>query len=397
MRTNNTNTFDFLDVSGIVSERNFSTMAKPVGARCNLNCTYCYYLKRGREGSGIMNEEILEEYIRQYISSQQSDQVTFCWHGGEPTTAGIEYFEKAFAFQKKYSLGKEIINTFQTNGTLIDRNWCRLFNENNILAGLSIDGPPHIHDSHRKWHRSSSEAALKAATLFRETGVEFNTLTTVNNLSIGKGKEIYTFLRDVVGSRFMQFLPVAESIGTECMATPWSTTPEGYGEFLTEIFDIWVRNDVGKVFVQTFEATLAQWCGYPPGVCTLGEYCSDSLTVEYNGDVYPCDHYADEEHRLGNIMQQPLNEIFASQQRINFTLGKKTSLPVECLECRYHFACHGECPKHRFIKNTDGTMDNHLCSGLKKFFKHVEPYMDHMKMLIESGMPASMIMNIDQQ
>ena len=397
MRSNGADTFDFLDISAILSEKNFATMVKPVGARCNLNCTYCYYLKPDGEKSGIMNEELLEEYIRQYISSQEADHVTFCWHGGEPTTAGVDYFENAFSLQKKHSLGKEIINTFQTNGTLIDRSWCRFFKENNVLVGLSIDGPAYIHDGHRKWRRSSADAALKAASLFHETGVEFNTLTTVNNLSQGKGKEIYTFLRDVVGSSFMQFLPVAEPSSTPDCATPWSTTPEDYGDFLIDIFDTWIRNDVGKVFVQIFEATLAQWCGYPPGVCTLGEYCSDSLTVEHNGDVYPCDHFSYGAYRLGNITEQPLAEIFANRKRIDFTIGKKTSLPAKCLQCKYHFVCHGECPKHRFIKNEDGSTENYLCRGLERYFAHVEPYMNQMKMLLENGMPASMIMNIDQQ
>ena len=395
MSTRETNTINLLDLSEVLSGRDFATMVKPVGALCNLNCTYCYYLNREKhqegKAAGIMKEDLLEEYIRQYISSQQADQVTFCWHGGEPTTAGIDYFERAFALQNKHSHGKKIINTFQTNGTLIDRNWCRLFKENDILVGLSIDGPAHIHDAHRKWHRSSADAALKAAALFNETGVEFNTLTTINNLSKGKGKEIYTYLRDVVGSRFMQFLPVAE---TSDGVTPSSTTPEDYGDFLTDIFDIWIRNDVGKVFVQTFEATLAQWCGYPPGICTFGEYCSDSLCVEHDGEVYPCDHFAYKEYSLGNITQTPLDEIFASRKRTDFTLRKKIAQPPGCLECKYHFACHGECPKHWFIQNADGTPENYLCRGLKKYFIHVEPYMDRLKALIESNLPASRIMTI---
>lgn len=390
MKAGCTNALNFYDISQIISETSFATMAKPVGALCNLNCSYCYYLKR--EPSGLMSEVLLEEYILQYISSQQSDKVTFCWHGGEPTLAGIDYFRRAVELQNKYSHGKEIINTFQTNGTLIDREWCRFFKENGFLVGLSIDGPAYIHDSHRKWNRSSCEAAIKAAVLFNETGVEFNTLTTINNLSIGKGREIYQFLRYTIGSSFMQFLPVAEPFGPDGNAAPWSVTPEGYGEFLIDIFDTWVRSDVGKVFVQIFEATLAQWCGYPASVCTLGEYCSDSLTVEHNGDVYPCDHFAKDPHKLGNITQQPLDQIFASQKRIDFTLGKKLSLPLPCHDCRYLFACHGECPKHRFAINCDGSKGNYLCAGLKKFFAHVEPYMNRMRMLLESGRPASMIM-----
>lgn len=393
MRTDSTKIFDYEHLSGILTEGIFSTMAKPVGRRCNLNCSYCYYLKKGKSihssGPEIMDETMLEEYIRQYINGQDSDSITFCWHGGEPTLAGLDYFRKALDFQKRYSGDKDIINTFQTNGTLIDRQWCRFFIENKILVGLSIDGPAYIHDGNRRWSesRSSFEAAYKAAQLFHETGVEFNTLTTVNNISEGKGEEIYLFLRDVTGSRFMQFLPVADRSETGPGASKYSISPEGYGKFLTDIFDIWVRHDVGDVFVQIFETTLAQWCGYPAGVCTLGEYCTNALTVEHNGDVYPCDHYVSDEFRLGNIACQSLVEIFRSQKRIDFTLAKKTGLPDNCRKCTYSFACHGECPKHRFAENSE----NYLCKGLKHFFEHVEPYMLYMKKLIDSNLPASLI------
>lgn len=391
MKTNSSHIFDYEHISDILTEGVFSTMAKPVGRRCNLNCSYCYYLKKDKPAltPEIMNEEILEEYIRQYIKGQETDSVTFCWHGGEPTIAGLEYFREAIELQKRYSGGKEIINTFQTNGTLIDREWCRFFKENNVLVGLSIDGPEYIHDGNRKWGgcRSSFEAAYKVSRLFHDTGVEFNTLTTVNNLSEGKGEEIYLFLRDVVGSRFMQFLPVADQAESGYGASEHSIAPEGYGKFLTDIFDIWVRNDVGNIFVQIFESTLAQVCGYQAGVCTLGEYCSNVLIVEHNGDVYPCDHYVAPGHRLGNISEQNLSDIFKEKKRIDFTLAKKTGLPESCNRCRYVILCHGDCPKHRFGDNAG----SYLCKGLKQYFEHVEPYMIYMKGLLESGLPASLI------
>lgn len=393
MKAGHKNIFDYYDISEILTEGIFSTMAKPVGPSCNLNCSYCYYLKHGTKmhhnGFRIMAEDMLEEYIRQYISSQNSDSISFCWHGGEPTIAGVDYFTKALEFQKKYADGKEINNSFQTNGTLIDRQWCRFFVDNKILVGLSIDGPADIHDGNRKWHgsRSSFEAALMASRLFHDTGVEFNTLTTVNNLSEGRGEEVYTFLRDVIKSRFIQFLPVADPSEAGSGASQYSISPEGYGKFLTDIFDIWVRNDIGNVFIQIFESTLAQWCGYPAGVCTLGEYCSNALTVEHNGDVYPCDHYVSEDFNLGNITKRDLSQIFKSQKRIDFTLAKKTELPDSCLSCRYQFACHGECPKHRFAANSE----SYLCKGLKHYFEHVEPYMLYMKQLLDSNLPASLI------
>lgn len=383
------NIFDYHDISEIISDVAFTSMAKPVGKRCNLNCSYCYYLKSERQSTGLMSEAILEEYIRQYIGGQNSDSISFCWHGGEPTTAGLDYFKKAVELQRKHSGGKEIVNTFQTNGILINHQWCSFFKENQFLVGLSIDGPAHIHDGNRKWSsgRSSFKAALNAAKMFHDTGVEFNTLTTVNNLSEGKGEEVYLFLRDVVGSRFMQFLPVADQACTGPGPSRYSITPEGYGNFLTDIFDIWVKHDVGDVFVQIFESTLAQICGYQAAVCTLGEYCSNSLTVEVNGDVYPCDHFVYDEFRLGNITDQNLADIFKSHKRIDFTLAKKTSLPERCCSCRYSFLCHGDCPKHRFAENSE----SYLCKGLMHYFEHVEPYMIYIKGLLESGLPASLI------
>lgn len=416
MKADNQNTLDFSDISKILSARNFGTMVKPIGATCNLNCSYCYYLHRPRTTQQLpirtMSEHLLEEYIKQYISAQNSDTVSFCWHGGEPTLLGLDYYKKAVALQKKYSQGKKIINTFQTNGTLIDYQWCKFFVENDILVGLSIDGPSYIHDHYRKWSggKSSFKEALRSAMMFHQCGVEFNTLTTINNLSEGKGKEIYLFLKEVVKSQYMQFLPVAELITTSdndgekfcitpynkdfAQVAPWSISPVGYGEFLIDIFDYWVKHDVGKIFVQIFDTTLAQWCGYPAGVCTLGEYCSDSLTIEHNGDVYPCDHFAFEEYKLGNILHEPLKVIFDSQKRVDFALAKKKNLPSECLKCKYHFACHGECPGHRFTKWNDvnGAEVNYLCKGLKKFFTMVEPYMEYMKKLLENGLPPAMIM-----
>lgn len=430
MSINNSNTLDINDISKILSQRAFGTMIKPIGSRCNLNCTYCYYLHRYKnhsQGTSLMSEELLEEYIKQYIEAQQVDTVTFCWHGGEPTLAPLEYYENAVELQKKHSCGKKIINTFQTNGTLINLEWCKFFRENDILVGLSIDGPKEIHDHNRFWtkEKSSFEAALKSAQLFHHTGVEFNTLTTVNKYNEDKGKEIYTFLRDVVGSRFMQFLPVSELItlnnvttsdqlrnqektasanfkiaqynNTSAQISPWSVSPIGYGKFLTNIFDLWVQRDVGNIFVQIFDTTLANWCGYPPGVCTLGEYCSDSLTIESNGDVYPCDHFAFEEYKLGNITQNSLSEIYDFPKRIEFSLAKKKELCNECLQCKYLFACHGECPQHRFRSQPDEPSKSYLCQGLKDYFEYVEPYMEYMKMLLERGLPPAQIMQVAKE
>ncbi len=408
MSIHHRNTLDIDDISKILSQRAFGTMVKPVGSLCNLNCAYCYYLHRENESEvplskshSIMPESLLEEYIRQYISAQQVDTVTFCWHGGEPTLAGTEYYKKAIELQKRYSQGKKIINTFQTNGTLIDEHWCDFFKENDILVGLSIDGPAGIHDRNRVWTngKSSLSSALDAAKLFHRKGVEFNTLTTVNHQNEGKGAEVYLFLRDIVGSHFMQFLPVAEVIRNShsVKIAPYSVKPHGYGEFLMDIFDLWVEKDVGNVFVQIFDTTLALWCGYNAGVCTLGEYCSDSLTIESNGDVFPCDHFAFEQFKLGNITRQTLSEIFDSPKRVEFSLAKKKELPTDCLKCKYLFACHGECPQHRFPTDGDTPAKNYLCSGLKNYFEYVEPYMNYMKMLLERNLPPAQIIYVAKQ
>lgn len=404
--------FTLADAQKLTGPAAFSTMLKPAGSTCNLDCSYCYYLDKAVQYGGrqaVMNPDLLELYIKQYIQANEVDTVSFCWHGGEPTLLGVDWYRKAVELQKKYADGHRIENSLQTNGTLIDRKWCDFFLENNFLVGLSLDGPKDVHDSFRKakggkptWNR-----VMQTARMFRESGVQFNTLSVVNRLCEGRGREIYRFFRDVVGSTYMQFLPAVEHtvkrpglarpliVSPEtpgAVLAPWSVSAKAYGQFLCDIFDSWVRSDVGRTFVQMFDATLAGWVGVPPGVCSMGETCGDTLVVEHNGDVFSCDHFVYPEYKLGNIQDTSLREIFDSQKRRKFGLDKRNALPAECLRCKWWFACHGECPKHRFETGSDGCRKNSLCEGLQIYYRHVAPYMDFMKECLAKGQAPSLVM-----
>lgn len=394
--------FTFQDAVKQTAPTAFSTMLKPAGSTCNLDCHYCYYLDKAIQYGGkqaVMSDELLELYVKQYIEANDVPQVTFCWHGGEPLLLGIEFYRKAMRWQKKYANGKQIDNTLQTNAILINSEWCEFFAENNFLMGISIDGPKDIHDNFRltKSNKPTFDTVMEAIKMLKAHNVEFNTLSVVNSLSEGRGAEIYHFFKQL-GSKYMQFLPAVEHVidkdgfhrplivspETEgARIAEWSVSSKGYGQFLIDIFDQWIVADVGQYYVQMFDASLAQWCGVQPGVCSMGETCGDALVVEHNGDVYSCDHFVYPEYKLGNITEKPLINIYKSRAREQFGLNKRNTLPNECMRCNYYFACRGECPKHRFDVGKDGLRRNSLCDGLKMYFKHVEPYMNQMKWLLE--------------
>lgn len=382
----------------------FSTMVKPAGSMCNLDCHYCYYLDKSEQygnSQPFMSEELLEEYIKQYITSNDVPQVSFLWHGGEPLLLGIDFYKKALYFQKKYAKGKEIDNSLQTNGSLITDEWAHFFSENNFLIGISIDGPEDIHNSFRvnKAGKPSFESVMNGLCILKKHNTAFNTLSVVNKVSEGRGLEVYQFLKST-GSHYMQFLPAVENIieregkrplivspGT-CGAVyaPWSVSSLAYGEFMFDIFKYWVKNDIGEYFVQLFDSTLAQYCNVAPGLCSMNDTCGESLVVEHNGDVYPCDHYVYQDFKLGNILETPLLDLYKSHKRFDFGLNKKNSLPKECNSCEYLFVCRGECPKHRFetSKFDDGNI-NTLCEGFRYFFRNTRPYMEHMRDLLIAG------------
>ncbi|HUW92020.1 MAG TPA: anaerobic sulfatase-maturation protein [Bacteroidales bacterium] len=391
----------------------FATMVKPMGSACNLNCTYCYYLDKAptiyHDHQPLMPPDVLEEYIKQYIEANEVPEVTFVWHGGEPLMAGIEYYRKAMELQRKYAGGKAILNSLQTNGIMMNADWCRFFHSNRFLIGLSIDGPRDIHDAYRvnKAGRPSFDKAMAAVSLMRQYGVEYNTLSVVTNMSEGRGTEVYRFLKSI-GSRFMQFLPVVEHVmphsangrpviarpGTEgSVMAPWSVSALGYGKFMTDIFDEWVISDVGEYFVQAFDMTLAQWAGVKPGLCIYSETCGDALVVEHNGDVFSCDHFVYPEFRLGNIMSDNLADLYRSPEQFRFGVNKRNTLPRYCMRCKYYFACRGECPKHRFLTTETGEYGlNALCEGFKHYFSHVEPYMEYMTKLLSQKKAPSLVM-----
>jgi uncharacterized protein len=350
-----------------------------------------------------MSDELLERYISQYIEAVQVPTVTFCWHGGEPLLAGIDFYEKAVALQQRYRGNKQIENSLQTNGLLINPDWCDFFRENNFLIGLSLDGPKDIHDAYRhdRGGHPTFDRVIQGLEMMAISGVEYNTLSTINDRCAGQGKRVYQFMRSI--SRYMQFLPVVEHTlatpsgraaivppGTEgAKAAPWSITPKAFGKFMCDVFDEWVINDVGERFVQLFDITLAQWYGVQPSLCAFCPTCGDGLVVEHNGDVYMCDHFVYPEYKLGNIAVEHLSDLQRKPELFRFGIEKRNSLPSDCRKCEYLFACRGECPKHRFATTRRGEKGlNALCEGYKHFFEYTTPYMQQMRHLLEQGLEA---------
>ncbi len=378
----------------------FNVMVKPVGPLCNLDCTYCYYLEKKNIFAGKtvhkLDDDLLELFIKDYIASQKVDAVSFVWQGGEPALLGVDYYKKAVEIQKKYAGSKKIENNFQTNGTLLTDEFCNFFKENNFLVGLSIDGPRHLHDHYRldKKGEPTWERVMEGVRRLQKHNVDFNTLTVVNRETAKHPLEIYRFLKGI-GSRFMQFLPVVErtaAVGSDdgmklvhqgfrgdANVTEWSVLPGQYGRFMTDIFDEWVREDVGRYYVQLFDVTLANWVGAPPGLCVFSKECGTAAVMEHNGDVYCCDHFVYEDHLLGNIRNHSFSEMLAQPRQAMFGQDKKSGLSSACRSCSFRFACNGDCPKHRFAPDPDGEGKiSYLCEGHKHFFSHVEPYMDYM-------------------
>ncbi len=383
-------------------------MAKPIGAVCNIDCDYCYYLSKQdlleyKPGcSPQMDDELLDNYIRQYIEGQNTPEIIFSWQGGEPTMLGVDYFRRVVELQKKYCpQGVVIANDLQTNGTLLNDEWCEFLKENNFLVGLSIDGPELLHNAYRtnRAGRGTFRQVMKAVDLLHKHQVKFATLTCVNNLTSQNPLEVYRFLRDVVKSPQMQFIPIVEQKTFREVAPqkdqrdlqlrqgdkrlipghknsimePWCVSDEAWGNFLIAVFDEWFAKDLGKVFVQYFEASVETWMGRPNPLCTLGSLCGKGLAMEPNGDVFSCDHYVYPDYKIGNINEKSIDEMAYSAEQQKFGFAKSKTLTSQCEKCDYKFACHGECPKNRFIKTRDGEPGlNYLCAGWKKFFKHAD-------------------------
>lgn len=389
-------------------------MLKPAGAHCNLACKYCYYLEKNKlyptAQRHLMSDEMLEQFTREYIEAQTMNQVLFTWHGGEPLLRSIDFYRKALSLQQKYAGGRRIDNVIQTNGTLLTDEWCEFFAQNHWLVGISIDGPQPDHDHYRLTAagKPSWQKVMQGIKLLKKHGVEWNAMAVVNAYNANHPLEFYRFFKEN-GCQFLQFTPIVERLTRhedgrtlasladkdEISLSEASVAPEQWGYFLCAIFDEWVRKDVGKIFVEIFDCTLANWMGISPGICAYSKECGHAGVMEHNGDVYSCDHFVFPEYKLGNIRDHSLIDMLYGKQQQEFSRLKHSSLPRQCKECDMEFACHGECPKNRFMKDKYGDSGlNYLCPGYYHYYQHVAPYMDYMKQELMSQRPPSNIMKV---
>ena len=391
-------------------------MLKPAGAHCNLACKYCYYLEKNKlyptAQRHLMSDEMLEQFTREYIEAQTMNQVLFTWHGGEPLLRSIDFYRKALSLQQKYAGGRRIDNVIQTNGTLLTDEWCEFFAQNHWLVGISIDGPQPDHDHYRLTAagKPSWKKVMQGIKLLKKHGVEWNAMAVVNAYNANHPLEFYRFFKEN-GCQLLQFTPIVERLTRhedgrtlasladkdEISLSKASVAPEQWGYFLCAIFDEWVRKDVGKIFVEIFDCTLANWMGISPGICAYSKECGHAGVMEHNGDVYSCDHFVFPEYKLGNIRDHSLIDMLYGEQQQEFSRLKHSSLPRQCKECDMEFACHGECPKNRFMKDKYGDSGlNYLCPGYYHYYQHVAPYMDYMKQELMSQRPPSNIMKVVQ-
>ena len=401
------------------SQQRFHVMAKPAGSTCNLDCTYCFYLSKetlpGGPGPGRMSDETLERFIQQYIAGVTGPQVVFSWQGGEPTLRGLDFFRKVVALEKKYAKPfQRIENDLQTNGTLLNEEWCEFLKENRFLVGLSIDGPRELHDKYRvtKGGKPTFDKVFNATKLLKRYGVPFNTLTCINRFNARKPLDIYRFLRSEVGSTYLQFIPIVEYQGFEKTApqywdasklpkdgdpearpghpnsivTDWSVDPEDWGYFLCKTFDEWRNKDVGKVLVNHFETLVSQHLGQGSQLCIYSEVCGKGVAIEHDGSVYSCDHFVYPEYRLGNVQANKMSDMVFSRGQVQFGYAKSEMLPQFCRQCPYLSDCWGECPKNRIIRTPDGEPGlNYLCRGFKQFFAHALPEIERIVAELRKG------------
>jgi serine-type anaerobic sulfatase-maturating enzyme len=402
----------------------FHLLAKPTGATCNLDCKYCFFLSKERlypNERTRMSDETLESYIRQLLEPRQATEINVAWQGGEPTLMGLEFFRRSIEIVAKYRKpGQQILHTMQTNGVLLNDDWCAFLKEHGFLVGLSVDGPREMHDAYRvtKGGAGTFEQVMRGWKALRRHDVDVNILCTVHAANADHPLEVYRFFRDELSASYLQFIPIVERVTPELLPVAnlgWGERPgadrplyrqrgsvvtersvgaEQFGRFLIAIFDEWVGRDVGKVFVQTFDVTLGSYFGQH-NLCIFAPTCGDAMCLEHNGDLYSCDHYVEPGYLLGNIKEEPMSELAASKRQREFGQSKLTSLPRYCRECEVLFACHGECPRNRFILAPDGEPGlNYLCAGYKQFFKHVDQPMKTMAKLLRHGRFADEIMQM---
>lgn len=402
-----------------MSAPGFHAMAKPMGPACNLACKYCFYLEKDKlfpQGESLrMSEPVLEAYIRQYVS-QDVPEISFVWQGGEPTLAGIPFYRQVCKLQAKCTGGRTIRNAIQTNGVLLYENWCRFLQANGFLVGLSLDGPAFLHDRYRvdSAGKGTFHRVLHAIELLQQYGIEYNVLVSVTQDACAYGRRIYRFLRSL-GVRHMQFTPVierqpnrlADALGlryavpqapqAQCgswRVTDFTVQPEAYGAFLCDVFDEWVAQDVGSVFIRNVEDILPVYLGLAPTMCVYGQQCGGCMIVEHNGDVYSCDHFMYPAYRLGNVLTDRLDELAHSQQQRAFG-ARKQQLPMACRMCEVLPVCGGGCPKHRFVCAPGETLPTHyLCAGYRRFYRHIHPYLHAMAQMLSHGIPVREVMKL---
>ena len=403
----------------------FHLLAKPTGAVCNLDCKYCFFLSKEMLYPGSrfrMADELLETYVRQLLESQPGPEVSIAWQGGEPTLMGLDFFKRSVEYAERHKRqGQTISYTIQTNGTKLDAEWSAFFKAQSFLVGLSVDGPGRLHDTYRvdKGGQGTFDQVMRGWESLNAHGVDVNVLCTVNAANADHPLEVYRFFRDELKATFIQFIPIVERVTPEMLplanagwaergsgprplyrlegnlVTERSVRAEQWGGFLIGVFDEWVRRDVGRIYVQMFDAALASWVGAPPSMCIFSETCGGALAIEHNGDLYSCDHFVEPKYRLGNIQDTHMLELVTSEQQRQFGLAKRDTLPRYCRECPVRFACHGECPKDRFISTPDGEPGlNYLCAGYKAFFTHIDHPMRLMARLLQSGAPPAQVMEI---
>ncbi|HEY8218201.1 MAG TPA: anaerobic sulfatase maturase [Acidimicrobiia bacterium] len=384
----------------------FHVLAKPTGPICNLDCQYCYFLSKEALYPGDrfrMTEDLLELYVRQLLESQLDPDVTIAWQGGEPTLMGVDFFRRAIELAERHRRpGQRLHHTIQTNGTLLTDEWCALLAEHGFLVGVSIDGPPALHDAYRVDKRGDPtfEKVRRGWDLLRAHEVDVNVLCTVHAANQDRPLDVYRFFRDDLGARHVQLIPIVErdndtgfQEGTD--VTSRSVDPDAWGRFLIAVFDEWLARDVGTVFVQMFDAALASWLGAGAAMCIFAETCGDAVALEHNGDLYSCDHFVEPKHFLGNIRDTHMVELLGSPQQRAFGNAKRDTLPRYCRECDVRFACHGECPKNRFTLTPDGEPGlNYLCAGYLAFFHHVDAPMRLMADLLRWGRDAEEVMGL---
>ncbi len=401
----------------------FHLLAKPTGAICNLDCKYCFFLSKEMLYPGSrfrMSDEVLEAYIQQFVDSHQMLEATIAWQGGEPTLMGLDFFRRSVEFvEKRKNPGQSVVYTIQTNGTRLDDEWGAFFKEHNFLVGLSVDGPQALHNAYRvdKGGQGTFERVMRGWEFLRRHEVDVNILCTVHAANADHPLVVYRFFRDELGAQFIQLIPIVERVTPQTrplankgwgetesgkrplytqdghMVTGRSVKPKQYGSFLSGVFDEWVRHDVGRVYVQHFDVALANWAGEPPGVCVFSETCGLALALEHTGDLYSCDHYVEQDYRLGNILETPMIDMVASERQHTFGRDKRDTLPHYCRECEVRFACHGECPRHRFLKTPDGEEGlSYLCAGYKLFFHHIDEAMRFMANELRYGRAPANVM-----